>query len=438
MPKTVNNSLKKGKQLDKENNYKLNYVIYNCINIENNITEINKINQKIENYILMKNIEIKFSPPNENYLFGILKKIKNFGKIYYNDFKYSFIKYEKSKFRKCGPIISEKPNISVPGLDIKGPKIAPPYLDMNGPKIGQPNINGPKIGLPGPDINGPKIGPPNINGPKIGLPGPDINAPKIGPPNINGPKIGLPGPDINAPKIGPPKINGPKIGLPVHDINAPKIGPPNINGPKIGLPVPDINAPKICGGIEINYPINYNELNIIQPITVINNPNIKMNINQNREYEISGHKDNILTKKGIENNWMGVICQNELEQSKENIWKIKILKTQYKCIMVGVAPFDFDINSSIYNYGWYLYCYDSSLYSGEPHNYLHKETNLKKVNNEIKIVMNMKEKTLKFIIDDEDKGESFSNIPTEKPLAPVVLMYNNNDSIEILEYNEKN
>ena len=88
--------------------------------------------------------------------------------------------------------------------------------------------------------------------------------------------------------------------------------------------------------------------------------------------------------------------------------------------MVGVAPIDFDINSSIYDYGWYFYCYDSTLYSGPPHNFVHKETNLSKVNDEIKIVMNMKEKTIKFIINDEDKGESYSNIPIDKPLAPVV------------------
>ena len=49
--------------------------------------------------------------------------------------------------------------------------------------------------------------------------------------------------------------------------------------------------------------------------------------------------------------------------------------------------------------------------------------------------MNIKDKTLKFIIDNEDKGESYSNIPIDIPLAPAVLLYNTDDSIEILESN---
>ena len=102
--------------------------------------------------------------------------------------------------------------------------------------------------------------------------------------------------------------------------------------------------------------------------------------------------------------------------------------------MVGVAPIDFDINSSKYdNCGWYFYCYNSTLYSGPPHKYSGKGTNLSKVNDEIIVVMNMKKRALKFIIDNEDKGESYTNIPIDKPLFPAVCLYHINDSVEILE-----
>ena len=47
--------------------------------------------------------------------------------------------------------------------------------------------------------------------------------------------------------------------------------------------------------------------------------------------------------------------------------------------------------------------------------------------------MNMKKRTLKFIIDNEDKGESYNNIPLYKPIAPSVLLENTNDSVEIIE-----
>ena len=47
--------------------------------------------------------------------------------------------------------------------------------------------------------------------------------------------------------------------------------------------------------------------------------------------------------------------------------------------------------------------------------------------------MNMKKRTLKFIIDNEDKGDSYINIPIDKPLFPAVLLYHTNDSVEIIE-----
>ena len=45
----------------------------------------------------------------------------------------------------------------------------------------------------------------------------------------------------------------------------------------------------------------------------------------------------------------------------------------------------------------------------------------------------MKKRTLKFIINNEDKGDSYTDIPIDKPIFPAVLLYNRNDSIEIAE-----
>ena len=134
---------------------------------------------------------------------------------------------------------------------------------------------------------------------------------------------------------------------------------------------------------------------------------------------------------------MGTICENELDKSiEEHKWKIKFLKTKQKCIMVGVAPSDFDINSSSYNTcGFYLYCYSPpTLYSGPPFYYQGLETYLSKIKDEIVIVMNMKKRTLKFIINNEDKGDSYTNIPIDKPLYPAVLLYNKDDSVEITDF----
>ena len=163
-----------------------------------------------------------------------------------------------------------------------------------------------------------------------------------------------------------------------------------------------------------------------------------LDIKENRKYIVTGENRNILTKTGTDNSWMGTICENELDKSiEEHKWKIKILKTKDKNIFVGVAPSDFDVHSSNYSScGWYLFCYYSPprLFSGPPFNYSHKETNLSGINDEIEVVMNMKKRTLKFIINNEDKGDSYTNIPVDKPLFPAVLLRYTYDSVEITEF----
>ena len=132
---------------------------------------------------------------------------------------------------------------------------------------------------------------------------------------------------------------------------------------------------------------------------------------------------------------MGTICENELDNSiKEHKWKIKIIKTKNKNFMVGISPFDFDIHSPNWSTcGYYLSCDNSNLYSGPPFNYKGKNINLSKMKDEIIVVMNMKKRTLKFIINNEDKGDSYTNIPIDKPLFPAICLFDKNDSVEILE-----
>jgi hypothetical protein len=43
----------------------------------------------------------------------------------------------------------------------------------------------------------------------------------------------------------------------------------------------------------------------------------------------------------------------------------------------------------------------------------------------------MKKRTLKFIIENEDKGDSYTDIPLDKPIATSVLLYHTNDSVEM-------
>jgi len=84
LPTNVKILLEKGKTIDKEwNNNKLNYLINECINIENNFKEINDINEKIKKCILSQKIEIKFCPEEEiNKFLEIIKWEYNKCKLY--------------------------------------------------------------------------------------------------------------------------------------------------------------------------------------------------------------------------------------------------------------------------------------------------------------------------------------------------------------------
>ena len=80
LPNKIKISLEKGKLIDKEwdNNNKLKSLINDCINIENDINNINTINEKIKE-CKSTNLEIKFNSGNDD--ITILESIKTFGNI---------------------------------------------------------------------------------------------------------------------------------------------------------------------------------------------------------------------------------------------------------------------------------------------------------------------------------------------------------------------
>ena len=97
-------SLEKGKSINNEWNdqdkQKLSSLINDCVNIENNIAKINKINDSIKKCNLIKDLEIKFSPEKEG-IDKFLNSITAFGKIYYINFK----------FKECTKDIDENRNM---------------------------------------------------------------------------------------------------------------------------------------------------------------------------------------------------------------------------------------------------------------------------------------------------------------------------------------
>ena len=82
LPNKIKKSLEKGKLSDDDwnDNNKLSSLINDCINIENNIKNINSINDNIEKCKEFKNIKINFSPKDES-IDEFIQSIKKFGNI---------------------------------------------------------------------------------------------------------------------------------------------------------------------------------------------------------------------------------------------------------------------------------------------------------------------------------------------------------------------
>ena len=87
LPNQIKSSLEKGKSIDKdwENEKKLNLIINNCINIENNINTINTIGEKLKMNNQSPNLNVIFLPNQEKELNNFLENILHFGKVFYNN-----------------------------------------------------------------------------------------------------------------------------------------------------------------------------------------------------------------------------------------------------------------------------------------------------------------------------------------------------------------
>ena len=80
LPNNIKKSIEKGKIIDKEwnNNNKLNVLIQECIDIENNVKDINIISEIIQKKNLKNNFNVTFLENNNDKILG---EIKKFGKI---------------------------------------------------------------------------------------------------------------------------------------------------------------------------------------------------------------------------------------------------------------------------------------------------------------------------------------------------------------------
>ena len=138
-----------------------------------------------------------------------------------------------------------------------------------------------------------------------------------------------------------------------------------------------------------------------------------------------------------------VVGGTRLPPSQATSWCIKMLHSRYNGhgIFVGVAPFD--INQNCWNNfekcGWYFYCYDSTLFSGPPHDYngegyglIRKSGEYVLVGESVEVTMDTESGELSFALNGMNLGVAFEEIPLDRPLVPCVIIHHRNDSVELV------
>ena len=185
---------------------------------------------------------------------------------------------------------------------------------------------------------------------------------------------------------------------------------------------------------EINFLMNIKNFgNIFANDFIYKLENNSIEFNHKQKYIILGDKNNIVEKIIDDNRFILIKGENILETQKIHKWKISLLNTKSKLIMVGITQDEQNLNPSLNNInGWYFYCFNSTLYSGKPHNYKNKIASSEKIIKDIFIIFDMNKGNLDFIMNNK-KIEGYIGIPLDKPLYPSILLYDKNDKIEINE-----
>ena len=121
-------------------------------------------------------------------------------------------------------------------------------------------------------------------------------------------------------------------------------------------------------------------------------------------------------------------------------WGVRVLRSKNGnggAIWVGVAPEDVDQDGGEnYEHGWYFWCFDSSLWSGPPHNYSdYTEYGGKCSVVEGQVVgveVDTAAGTISFSVDGGDFKLAYDGVPLDKHLVPAVILGFGGDSVELI------
>jgi len=132
-----------------------------------------------------------------------------------------------------------------------------------------------------------------------------------------------------------------------------------------------------------------------------------------------------------------IIGDKEIPQNKVSKWKIKLNNFKINIntwnILVGIGPNDPNNEKNFQNKCWSFICGTSSLRNSQGESKYKNHSGKLKGGDIIEVTVNRILGNLSFAINGIDYGIAFTNIPKEEILYPIVLIYDYQQTVEILD-----
>ena len=133
-----------------------------------------------------------------------------------------------------------------------------------------------------------------------------------------------------------------------------------------------------------------------------------------------------------------IIGDMEIPKNKICKWKIKLNNFEIKSntwnILIGIGPNNLNNKNNFYENCWSFICGQSklSIKSGQESEYNNHSGILKK-GDIIETIVNRKLGTLSFAVNGTDYGIAYSKISMEDTLYPIVMIYDQNQTVELFD-----
>ena len=173
----------------------------------------------------------------------------------------------------------------------------------------------------------------------------------------------------------------------------------------------------------------------------LNDENFKFKFRSGKNYTLSKN-GLVATKTDGGNSWnCSVIGNKEMPKNKFSKWKIKInniidFNNSINCwnILIGIGPDNVNEEENFQRKCWCFICGQSKIkIKTNEKEYFYNNKNKRLKNNDIiEVVVDRQNGNLSFEINGINYGIACSDIPKEDKLYPVIIIYDKNQSVEIL------